>query len=144
MPNESMVFYSSFSKAIKRLPEDEQLKALWSIIDYGIDGKEPEGDGVSKAVFYLAKPKIDRSIRLLDSKNGRHCAEYSEWRKKVFERDNYTCQICGKRGVELNAHHIKYFSKYPELRYDIKNGITLCKNCHKEVHKRERKFCDLC
>lgn len=142
--NKSMMFYRYFAEAIKKLPEEEQLKALWAIIDYGLEGKEPEEDGVSKAVFYLAKPKIDRSIRLLDSKNGRHCAEYSEWRKKVFERDNYTCQICGKRGVELNAHHIKYFSKYPELRYDIKNGITLCKNCHKEVHKRERKFCDLC
>lgn len=58
MPNESMVFYSSFSKAIKRLPEDEQLKALWSIIDYGIDGKEPEGDGLFMVAFDMAKPQI--------------------------------------------------------------------------------------
>lgn len=63
MPNESMVFYSSFSKAIKRLPEDEQLKALWSIIDYGIDGKEPEGDGLFMVAFDMAKPQIDANIK---------------------------------------------------------------------------------
>lgn len=69
MPNESMVFYSSFSKAIKRLPEDEQLKALWSIIDYGIDGKEPEGDGLFMVAFDMAKPQIDEFY--IDQENPR-------------------------------------------------------------------------
>lgn len=89
------------------------------------------------------------------------------WRKAVFERDNYTCQKCGNdKGGNLEAHHITRFSyildniisesnlditlvenrlKIVELACNndkllsIYNGVTLCKNCHKELHKGKRK-----
>ena len=60
----------------------------------------------------------------------RHRREYKDWRNSVYERDNYTCQCCGVRGGNLNAHHINQFSAYPEIRYDVNNGITMCENCH--------------
>lgn len=59
--------------------------------------------------------------------------EYKLWRKSVFERDNYTCIECGQIGGILNADHIKAFSLFPDLRFDIKNGRTLCVNCHKKT-----------
>lgn len=61
-----------------------------------------------------------------------HCGkQYNEWTKKIFEYDNYTCQICEEKGGELNAHHLKSWKKYPKLRFVLSNGITLHKECHK-------------
>jgi hypothetical protein len=59
--------------------------------------------------------------------------EYILWRTAVFMRDNYTCQECLVRGGELNADHIKPWSLFPELRYAIDNGRTLCVNCHRQT-----------
>lgn len=68
-----------------------------------------------------------------ENERARKNYQYREWREKVFERDNWTCQKCNKRGGILHPHHIKSFSEYPELRYEIFNGITLCANpCHLE------------
>ena len=61
--------------------------------------------------------------------------EYNHWKSKIFIRDNWACQICGRIGGRLQAHHIKSWINYPELRYIIDNGITLCESCHKVIHK---------
>lgn len=57
----------------------------------------------------------------------------ANFRNEVFKRDNYTCQLCGKHGGNLNADHIKSFSEYPDLRFDLSNGRTLCVPCHRNT-----------
>jgi len=69
-----------------------------------------------------------KNTKIRNSKNG------VKWKNDVFARDNWTCQKCGQRGGDLNAHHIKPFAEFPKLRFDLDNGITLCKPCHKKEH----------
>lgn len=65
--------------------------------------------------------------------------EVVDWRNAVYTRDGYVCQHChaGPR-IPLNAHHIKPWAKFPETRFDLDNGITLCIPCHRTEHKRLR------
>jgi 5-methylcytosine-specific restriction endonuclease McrA len=61
-------------------------------------------------------------------------SDYKNWREGVFKRDDYTCLNCGVRGVYLHPHHIKSYTYYPEYRYNVDNGITLCVPCHHQLH----------
>jgi hypothetical protein len=65
--------------------------------------------------------------------NPRWSAEYSEWRRKVFERDHYKCVKCGigqEEGVLLDADHIVPFAHDQNKQFDVKNGRVLCRQCH--------------
>lgn len=62
---------------------------------------------------------------------------FQNWRFSVFKRDNFTCRKCGvSKSGKLEAHHILNFSEYHDLRMDIDNGITFCKDCHEHFHKK--------
>lgn len=64
-----------------------------------------------------------------------------EWAIAVKERDKWTCQHCGLKDKEkLQAHHIVPWEKSIELRFDINNGITLCKSCHSKEDRRIGEF----
>ncbi len=65
----------------------------------------------------------------------RQTPEYNQWRLLVYKRDYYTCQECGNKHINIVAHHIKSFSEFEDLRFGVDNGITLCRSCHKKVHK---------
>jgi hypothetical protein len=63
----------------------------------------------------------------------RNCENYRLWRTSVFERDNYKCQGCGT-SKDLQAHHIEHWKDCVDKRFDVDNGITLCKKCHLKAH----------
>lgn len=125
--SKSIMIYDFYLDWIKKAKDAEAFKDRFTAITdyayYGIDHNE---------IPSQIKDVIDSEVK----HKGRISPKYKEWRRKVFERDFYTCAICGKVGGELNAHHIKPYAYYPELRYEVNNGITLCKNCHKKVHRK--------
>lgn len=63
----------------------------------------------------------------------RGSVEYRLWRKAVLTRDKHKCIWCGYKGKKIQADHIKPFCLFPELRFAIDNGRTLCEDCHKET-----------
>lgn len=75
----------------------------------------------------------------LINKRIRAGVEFRLWREAVFSRDNWTCQECKVRGGGLHPHHLKRFSDYPELRFSIDNGLTLCADCHKKTDNYGRR-----
>ena len=79
------------------------------------------------------KWKKDRDT--LAKRQERNDMAYKEWRRVVWTRDNWKCRIGNKDcNGRLEAHHILGWTAFPELRYDINNGITLCHFHH--PHKR--------
>lgn len=64
----------------------------------------------------------------------RKTEEYYNWRTSVFIRDNHTCVACNKKIPQINAHHLDGWHWCKEKRYDIDNGVTLCKDCHTAFH----------
>lgn len=146
---DSFVFYRSFYEAIRDLPRDIRGEIYTAIMEYGLYGNETDNlKPIARSIFMLVKHNIDRQGKRGGLKGAnsdenkviRNSQPMKQWRKAVFDRDHYTCRICGQHGVGLNAHHIKCFSLYRDLRFDINNGITLCVKCHNSIHKTEREW----
>ena len=67
----------------------------------------------------------------LAKRQERNDSAYKEWRMKVWMRDVFKCRIVNQDcNGRLEAHHILGWSLYPELRYNVNNGITLCQFHH--------------
>lgn len=138
---------SSKFKLENRKKQSEIMKKLWREGRFkNAKFRYPSGKDSKKYGGHLSE-ETKRKISLSHGGTGipqrptkryyhlRDC-KYKEWRSKVFERDNWTCQTCGKRGVYLEPHHIKGWAKYPELRYEVENGVALCIECHKLTRKK--------
>lgn len=93
------------------------LETVWI---YRLDRKKPSNRALSKK-----QKKISKLQRKSD--------QYWTWRRKVFQRDGFQCREC-KASTQLEAHHITEWIDNPKARFDVKNGITLCVNCHTKLH----------
>ena len=103
----------------------------WSyekIITEARNKKISESRKGSKNPMWKGGPKVPRDVKNYIRKS----REYKKWRRDVFERDKYVCQDCGASKCYLEAHHIKGFADYPHLRFEITNGLTLCRPCHRK------------
>jgi len=127
--------HSKRSKGKMRIAQIERFKKT-SVWNKGLKGFMKQSDKVRELISkkntgknnYHWKGGVSRAY-----KTGYYSVQYKKWRLEVFTRDKWTCQKCGKKECYLTAHHIKSFAKYPELRYDRGNGITLCEDCHKKT-----------
>ena len=110
--------------------------------------------GCGKEISYYSKgcnkcsaPKGEKNYRwIIDrtklvKRQERNDSAYYDWRKRVWLRDNFKCKInnCDCSG-KINAHHILGWAEYPELRYEINNGITLCQAHHPKKRAEEKRL----
>lgn len=117
----------------KGKPIDDELRMK---ISNSLKGKTPWNKGLNKGV----DNRLASGNRSGNWKGGittKDRLERVKFRqtiqKQVFERDDYTCQICGIRGVALQVDHIQSWAEYVELRFDINNCRTLCMDCHYRI-----------
>jgi len=93
--------------------------------------KGHKGFGISGERHYRWNGGITPEYRKI-----RASEDFKLWRGAVFERDDWICRKCLKKGGKLHPHHIKNFADYLELRFAIDNGITFCQECHYGFHKK--------
>jgi hypothetical protein len=149
-------------RSLRDLPEGDTLTLLY--IEMLLESYQEGGKGtiticdidltddVINALFRSRYSDIGAKLRVLEehgllvrnltsiqvfkcwvSKHDRNSDNYKQWRKGVFVRDGFKCQHCGT-SKDIQAHHIKSWTSCEELRYDIENGITLCRSCHLKAH----------
>ena len=150
----SFILYKDWLNPIKSLSKDDAGKLFLAILNFA-NGELPELQDSYADLYYAIEEQIVYEWSKLNPKSKKYHWNYKGgistenkiirnstsskiWREKVFERDKYTCNHCSERGGTLNAHHIKPFATFPELRFELSNGLTLCNKCHIIEHKRMR------
>lgn len=69
----------------------------------------------------------------MEERNGKRGYPIERWALSVKRRDNFTCQVCGSK-EKLVAHHLNSYASAKDRRYDIENGVTMCRDCHTDFH----------
>ena len=146
-------------RGYKQLNRTADLKKTEAVKTMFKKGSVPWNKGISGYKIYISdENKIKFSKKWLQEKNPswkggvteKNILERVRFRREiqklVFERDDYTCQMCGERGCDLQVDHIQPWAEYVELRFDIDNCRTLCSRCHykltfnKEMPKETKCF----
>lgn len=148
----SIVVYADWISIFEHLTDEEAGRIIKHFFRYVNDQDPTPPDRLTKLLFEPIKQQLKRDLMRAHRKeyhwnwkNGitdankliRNGPEIKAWRVAVFKRDKYICQICQTGGGRIHAHHIMSFAKYEDLRFDVSNGITLCKQCHNYIHSKK-------
>lgn len=120
--------------AESRAKGSKSLKEMWR--KRREEGKvEAIAEKISRAL--KGKVHLEKRVDIDD----RRYIRGIQWREAILTRDLRTCQSCSAQPEEkkLHAHHIKPWEFYPELRYELSNGLTLCNKCHRKIEVQIRK-----
>ncbi len=149
----SFILYSDILHTVKKLNNTQAGKLFKYILEYVNDENPKIDDLAVDLVFEPIKQNLKREKEsyIIGEKHWnwkggisklahkiRNSTSYRHWRKSILKRDNYICQRCNKTPKKIHVHHIKKFCDYPDERFNINNGITLCKKCHINLHKKEK------
>jgi hypothetical protein len=88
----------------------------------------------SRSCSYSGKIKANKDKPIKDKYGRTNRKAAQDWKIAVREKDDYTCQRCGKREDYIHTHHVAPRSRRPDLKYDVSNGKCLCNSCHSWVH----------
>lgn len=133
-----------------RMKQDNPMKRQENRLKSSASHKGKQHSVETRRKMSQAQKRIVQSGRHLFYKHGksstnkmaRNNVEYKIWRSAVFQRDAWLCQTCRLReNNKLHAHHIKSWSTYPELRFVVNNGVTLCEDCHKLTDSYPQNLC---
>jgi 5-methylcytosine-specific restriction endonuclease McrA len=110
----------------------------------------PPNKGLKKGPYRRRPSSVPRAPRLSWSERVTLTPEWAAWRKQVFQRDGYRCIMCPRTPAaalafralrkHLEPHHIRRKIDFPQLMYEVDNGVTLCNSCHKMVTGSEAAF----
>jgi hypothetical protein len=145
--SESHIGKAGFWTGKKRSPEDiEKFRKSHLGKKQSEETKRKRMKSISGKNHYNWKGGLTPLVRQI-----RRCFKYRQWRSEVFERDNWTCKICGKKGGWVEADHypksfsdIFYGNKIKNIwqalnckeLWDAKNGRTLCRKCHDKTKEK--------
>ena len=131
IPRVSVICETCGGESLVRPCEHKQRFCSWECRTAGMRGEKG-----ANARWFSDPKRWEKSER---TKTHRFDQRVIHWREAVFKRDGFKCRMCGyvpNRSGTLNAHHIRLWSRFPELRLEVSNGVTLCVECHKFAHKR--------
>lgn len=99
---------------------------------------QSQKDNIAKSLSGEKNYRWIKDRTLIDKKHAlRSSKEWANWRKIIFERDDFSCQECTLRGGKLEPHHITPLRLDMNRVFDVNNGITLCIKCHKKTFCKE-------
>lgn len=130
MKKNYFVFYKEFFEVFESLDKDDAIEYIKNISNYALYGKDLNKNcsSVVKSVSKLSTTGFNLWNVRLDSTN------WAELREIVFERDNYICSYCGKRGGKLECDHIIPITKGGSNK--LSNLTTACIKCNRSKHNK--------